>query len=203
MELIEANDDWFSVAVRRYKVIVAAIAEIDEHAWVDIDDYIGARAQVAETLYNGRRLIVRRTLNESDQPTMFDDWRHHALVTNQPGDVLDIDRCHRAHAVVELAIRQLTNDAGMIHMPSGVFQANAAWTVACTLARNLVRWAQLLTGADDILRAASTFRRRLVHLPGRLVRSARRTTLRLPRRWPWRTAWQQALADLRALPQPC
>ena len=134
---------------------------------------------------------------------MFEDWRHHAFLTKQPGEVLELDRDHRAHAVVELTIRDLKHDAGMIHMPSGVFQANAAWAVACTLAHNLVRWAQMLTVADEVLRAASTFRRRTVRLPGRLVRSARQLTLRLPRRWPWRTAWQQALADLRALPQPC
>lgn len=96
------------------KPIVAAIARIDDDAWVDIDDDIGARAQVAETLSNGRRLIVRRTLNESDHPTMFEDWRHHAFLTNQPGEALDLDRCHRAHAVVELTIRDLKHDAGMV-----------------------------------------------------------------------------------------
>lgn len=36
MELIEAHDDWFSVGIRMQKPIVAAIDEIDEHAWVDI-----------------------------------------------------------------------------------------------------------------------------------------------------------------------
>jgi hypothetical protein len=147
---------------------------------------------------------VRRTLNEAEQPTMFEDWRHHAFLTNLTGELLEVDRTHRAHAVVELAIRDLKHDAGMIHMPSGIFQANAAWAIACTLAHNLVRWTQLLTTPDgDVLRAGRTFRRRMLRLPGRLVRSARRWTLRLPTRWPWRTAWQQALADLRALPQPC
>jgi hypothetical protein len=37
--------------------------------------------------------------------------------------------------VVGLAIRDLKHDAGMSHLPSGVFQATAAWAVACTLAR--------------------------------------------------------------------
>jgi hypothetical protein len=105
---------------------------------------------------------------------------------------------------VELAIRDLKHDAGMIHMPSGIFQVNAAWTLACTLAHNLVRWTQLLTTPDgDVLRARRTFRRRMLRLPGRLVHTARRWALRLPTRWPWRTAGQQALADLRALPEPC
>jgi hypothetical protein len=204
MELIEGYDGWFTVGIRMQKPIMAAIETIDDDAWVDIDGYIGARAQVAETVYGGRRLIVRRTLNESDQPTLVEDWRHHAFLTNLPGDLLEVDRTHRAHAVVELAIRDLKHDAGMIHMPSGIFQANAAWAVACTLAHNLVRWTQLLTTPDaDVLRAGKTFRRRMLRLPGRLVHTARRWTLRLPTRWPWRTAWQQALADLRALPQPC
>lgn len=96
-------------------------------------------------------------------------------------------------------------------MPFGIFQANAAWTLACTLAHNLVRWTQLLTtsdtdsdgDSDGVLRSGKTFRRRMLRIPGRLVRTARRHTLRLPRRWPWGTAWQQALAELRALPQLC
>lgn len=204
MELIEGYGGWFTVGIRMQKPVVAAIETIDEDSWVDIDGYIGARAQVAETVYGGRRLIVRRTLNESVQPTLVEDWRHHAFLTNLEGEVLEVDRTHRAHAVVELAIRDLKHDAGMIHMPSGIFQANAAWAVACTLAHNLVRWTQLLTTPDgDVLRAGKTFRRRMLRLPGRLVHTARRWTLRLPTRWPWRTAWQQALADLRALPQPC
>lgn len=200
---IDGRGDLFTVGIRMQKPIRAAIAAIDDNAWVELEGYIGARAQVAETVYGGCRLIVRRTLNQGDQPTMFEDWRHHAFLTNLDGELLEVDRTHRAHAVVELAIRDLKHDAGMVHMPSGIFQANAAWAIACTLAHNLVRWTQLLTstvGEPDVIRSGKTFRRRMLRLPGRLVRSARRCTLRLPARWPWRTAWQAALADLRALP---
>lgn len=202
MTLIEGYGDAFTVGIRRQKPIVAAIDAIDDDAWIDIEGYIGAKAQVAATDYGTRRLVVRRTLDQGQQPGLFEDWRHHAFLTNLTGPVLEVDRTHRAHAVVELAIRDLKHDAGMIHMPSGVFQANAAWAIACSLAHNLVRWAQALTAGDDIVRTASTFRRRMLRLPGRLVRTARTWTLRLPTRWPWRTAWLTALADLRALPQP-
>lgn len=204
MTQLEDRGDRFTVGIRMQKPVVAAIEQIDEDDWVDIVGYVGARAQVAETLYNKRRLVVRRTLNLGTQPGLFEDWRYHAFLTNLEGELLEVDRTHRAHAVVELAIRDLKHDAGMIHMPSGIFQANAAWAVACTLAHNLVRWTQLLTTGDgDVLRSGATFRRRMLRIPGRLVRTARTWTLRLPARWPWRTAWQQALADLRALPQPC
>jgi hypothetical protein len=45
-----------------------------------------------------------------------------------------------------------------------------------------------------------TLRRRLFGLVGRLTRSARRLTLRLPARWPWAIGWSTALGRLRAIP---
>jgi hypothetical protein len=50
------------------------------------------------------------------------------------------------------------------------------------------------------IRAARTLRRRLLTLPGRLTRTARRWTLHLPTRWPWRHAFAAALTRIRALP---
>jgi len=47
---------------------------------------------------------------------------------------------------------------------------------------------------------AQTIRRRYLTLPGRITRNARRSTLHLPARWPWRESFTQALARLRAMP---
>jgi hypothetical protein len=47
---------------------------------------------------------------------------------------------------------------------------------------------------------AKTLRRRLLHLPGRLTRSARRHRLHLPTDWPWATQFLGALAHLQAIP---
>jgi hypothetical protein len=49
---------------------------------------------------------------------------------------------------------------------------------------------------------AKTVRRRLLTLPGRLTRSARRRRLHLPTDWPWATTFLEALARLRAITQP-
>lgn len=202
MAICDANGAWYSISVRMQTPIVSAIAAIDESAWIDLPDYIGARAQVAQTTYHGRRLIVRRTLNQGTQPTLIEDWRHHAFLTNRPGSVIELDRDHRAHALVELSIRDLKHGAGMIHMPSGHFQANAAWAVACTLAHNALRWSQLIGDPGTPVVTAKTLRRRLLHVPGRLVTSGRRRTLRLPTGWPWAHLLHRILDRLRALPQP-
>jgi hypothetical protein len=47
---------------------------------------------------------------------------------------------------------------------------------------------------------AKTLRRRLLSLPGRLTRSARRWRLHLPTGWPWARAFARAITRLRALP---
>jgi hypothetical protein len=206
----------FSITVRRHKAIVAAIDAIDDDAWVDIAYTEGGTAQVAETHWKGFRLIVRRTRIEGDPklPTLFASWRHHAFVTNRQGDMIDLDADHRAHAVIELAIRDLKHGTGLVHCPSGVFNANAAWLLATTLAHNLMRWTQLLgttpaatpdaagIAPTPLLRNARTLRRRLLSVPGRITRSARRTTLHLPARWPWQQPFIDTLERLRAIPAP-
>jgi hypothetical protein len=106
---------------------------------------------------------------------------------------------HRAHAVVELVIRDL-KDQAMAHFPSEQLSANAAWTVLAALAHNLTRWTELLGLPDRPISAARTLRRRLLALPGRLVSHAGRWKLRLPARRPWQTDFIEALTRIRALP---
>jgi hypothetical protein len=194
----------FSITVRKTAAITAKIDQIDEDAWVDIDYTHRGEAQVAETSLGKQRLIVRRTKVTDDPriPALFPHWRHHAFVTNRDGDAAALDADHRRHAVQELAIRDLKYGAGLIHCPSGRFNANAAWLLATTLAHNLTRWVALLGLDTQQLTVAKTARRRLLNIPGRLTHSARRWHLHLPSRWPWQHEFLHALERLRALPAP-
>jgi hypothetical protein len=192
----------FSITVRQTKSVTAAITAIHEAAWADIDYPDGGIAQVAETTLGEDRLIVRRTRLVGSQASLWPDWRYHAFVTDRVGGATELDADHRRHAVCELAIRDLKDGAGLRHFPSGRFLANAAWLVLGALAHNLLRWtATIGLGACGQL-VAKTFRRRLLALPGRLTRSARRRLLHLPRDWPWANQFLQALARLRAVPRP-
>jgi hypothetical protein len=178
----------YTMAVRtNTKGIAAAIAQIPDDAWVDIDYTPDGQAQVAERAYTTgsgrrqvtRRLIVRRTrLTDPAQQRLWPDWRHHAFLTDLTGDAVDIDRFHRHHAVVELAIRDLKEGAGLDHVPSGNFHANSAWLQCAVLAHNLIRWTAILGDArvEGELTVARTMRTRLLGLPGRLVNRAGRLT---------------------------
>ena len=190
----------YSIGVRMQPHVRAAIEQIPHGDWRPVEDYPErGEAQIAETTLGDRRLIVRRTRLIGDQAELFPDWRHFAFVTNRSDPLALVEAEHRQHAVVELAIRDL-KDQALRHFPSGKFNANAAWTVIACLAHNLQRWTTLIGLPSTTVRAARTVRRRLLALPGRLTRTARRWTLHLPARWPWQHAFIEALTRIRALP---
>ncbi len=190
----------FSITVNQNQAVRAAIERIPEEDWTPIEYPDGGVAEVAETDYHDMRLIVRRTRLVGPQAKLWPDWRHHAFVTDRPGTTVELDADHRRHAVVELAIRDLKEGAGLNHCPSGKFFANSAWAVIATLAHNVLRWIAALGLRLDGPIVAKTIRRRYLTLPGRLTRSARRHTLHLPARWPWHRTFEDALLRLRQLP---
>jgi hypothetical protein len=190
----------YSIGVRQQKHIKAAIAAIPEQDWQPVPDYPqGGEAQIAQTMLGVQRLIVRRTRLVGAQAELWPDWRHHAFLTNRTDPLEQVEAEHRQHAVVELAIRDL-KDQALAHFPSGKFLANAAWTVIAALAHNLLRWTTLIGLPDTVIPTARTLRRRLLSVPGRITRTARQVTLRMPARWPWDTQFLTALERLRAIP---
>jgi hypothetical protein len=199
-ERLERAGWQYSIGVRMIKTVRAAVAAIPEDAWSKVEDYPDdGEAQIAETVYAGRRLIVRRTRLLGAQAELWPDWRHFCFITNRDEDIKIVEAEHRDHAVVEQVIADL-KDQALAHFPSGHFHANAAWTVLAVLAHNLLRWTQLLGLPDTTVRAARTLRRRLLAVPGRLTRHARGWTLHLPARWPWHGDYISALNAIRVLP---
>jgi hypothetical protein len=191
----------FSIGVRLRPPVRAAIEQIDERAWQTLEDYPSTSiAQIAETtMPNGRRLIIRRVRTLDRQGELLPSWELFPFATNRTDALATVEAEHRQHAVCELAIRDL-KDQALAHFPSGKFFANAAWTVVACLAHNLLRWTSIIGLPGQTIRAARTLRRRLLALPGRLTRTARRWTLHLPARWPWQHAFAEALTRIRALP---
>lgn len=201
----------WSITVRVNAQVRACIEAIDPSAWVPIVYPDAGEAQVAETTYvtrvNGHertvRLVVRRSrLTDRAQQALWPDWRHHVFISDLELALVDMDRFHREHATVELAIKDLKEGAGLEHCPSGRFFANAAWLACAVLAHDLVRWSARLGDihSDDRLTVARTVRTKVLALPGRLVNRSGTLVLRLPARWPWADTFLGALEQLRSLP---
>jgi hypothetical protein len=157
----------FSVTARQDKKIRAAIASIPDSAWRPIPYWLStpevSGADVAETTYTcfahtkdalEVRLIVRRVRpTPGSQLALFTDFDYHAMVTNCDGDLLQVEADHRRHAVVEQSIAELKS-AGLAHLPSGRFMANAAWLALAVTAHNLRRAVGALAGMGRARRAA-------------------------------------------------
>ena len=101
------------------------------------------------------------------RPQLWPDWRYHALATNTGLSAVAADAFYRAHARVELAIRDIKAHAGLSHCPSGNFFANAAWLACATLAHNLYRWIEQHTRPAGRLTNAK-------HCPHPTVQTARK-----------------------------
>src|SRR3954463_6623227 len=97
-ELLEARGWQYSIGVRNIKKVKAAIEAIPEQHWLRIDYPAGGEAQIAETVYDGRRLIVRRTRLIGSQAELWPHWRHFAFITNRTDDITIVEAEHRDHA---------------------------------------------------------------------------------------------------------
>jgi hypothetical protein len=208
----------FSVTAPMNASIRAAIAAIPDDAWRPIrypraiwDGQLGAwvsDAEVAETRYTAfaskkgqaitARLIVRRVrdLNKQaaeGQGELFPVWRHHAVFTDSPVELVQSEGQHRDHAIVEQVFADW-NDGPLAHMPSGVFTANAAWLSIAAMAHNLIRAAGALASLPFARARAATIRRDLIAVAARTARHGRgHLTLHLPEGWHREHEWLNLL----------
>jgi hypothetical protein len=208
----------FSLTARMTPAVRGAIGTVDPAAWTPIrypkavwDDDEQAwisDAEIAEvpfTAFTSRRkgehvtarLLVRRVrrlqprpvAGTGEQAELFAAHRYHAVFTDSPLPLVQAEKAHREHAIVEQVIADLKNGP-LAHLPSGKFTANAAWLVLAAIAFNLTRAAGALASAFHARATTGTIRAQLISVPAPLARSARRLTLHLPQNWPWEPAWQ-------------
>lgn len=123
-----------------------------------------------------------------------------------------VEHFHRHRAQIEERLKEAKLGQALRHLPSGDEHANRVWLTAALLALNLTAWCCDLcptAGASGkapqhapLRRAAHTLRRILFCIPARIVRSARRTILRLPEGFRHADVFQATLDAVYALPPP-
>lgn len=206
----------FSVGYEVDERVREALGELPSSAWQSAIDADGKKrdgAQVAELTDDvdlsawpkGTRLIVRRERpHPGAQLSVFDceaGYRHTAFITDQSDtDIAALECRHRGRAKVEDEIR-CGKDTGMRRLPFASFEHNMVWLELSLIAQEMLAWPRLLCFEGELaLAEPKRLRQRVLHVAGKVTRSGRRTTLRLPRSWPWAEALVTAFARLRALP---
>jgi len=127
---------------------------------------------------------------------------HLALTTRRSPEAhrwIQAEAAHRGHAIIEQVIAEL-KDGPLAHLPSGKFNANAAWLVLANIAFNRTCAAGSLASRFHARARLATLRAHLINVPGRLVRSARWLTLHLPQHWRWQHIWQNLDQRARGAP---
>ena len=164
----------------------------------------------------------RRTLHPDQRALPFPElaqqpavYAYSFIVTNldvsSPARAAAAEHWYRHRTTVENLFRDSKLGAALRHLPSGYPQVNLAWMWGALLAAAMAAWLHQLTATalgEDIVHGhgvrggkamIATLRRRLIAVPGRLVRHARHLTLRLP---PGHSLLPEVLARLRNLPGP-
>ena len=206
----------FSVGYDLTETVREAIVQIPDLAWVSAVDQDGTQrpnGHVAEITADldlagwpaGSRVIVRRERAHPGAQLTFTDHdghRYQAILTDQPGEIADIERRHRARARVEDHIRN-DKDTGLRNLPFRDFEHNRVWLQLVLIAHDLIAWTQRLLLTGELARAEpKRLRYRLLHVAARLAFHARTATLRLQASWPWAGELAAAFARLRTLPAP-
>jgi hypothetical protein len=211
-------DTCFSVGVAITESIREAIRQAGD--WVpalDTDGDLRDGAEICEITGlvpadgypTGTRFIVRRERpHPGAQLSLFDTiegMRHQVMATDTPpggGNIQFLEARHRAHARVEDRIRT-GKDSGFGRFPSRIFAINQAWLELALAGIDLLAWTQHLLLDGELAHAEpKKLRYRLLHVAGRLTRTARQTRLRIAGTWPWATDLAAAFTRLAALPQP-
>ena len=137
----------------------------------------------------GTRMIARR---EDPHPgaqltfTDVDGHRFQVCITDLADpDIAYLEALYRGRGRAERRICD-AKDTGLANLPSASFAINHAWLQLSLIACDLLAWARLLTLDGDLASAEpKRLRYCLLHAAGVLVRSGRRTRLRIADNWPW------------------
>jgi hypothetical protein len=137
----------------------------------------------------GTRAIARR---EDPHPgaqltfTDVDGHRYQVFLTDLADrDIAYLEGVYRGRGRAECYIRD-AKDTGLAHLPSADFAINQAWLTVVLMAGDLLAGLRSLCLQGELSQAEpKRLRYCLLHAAGLLVRSARRTTLRVAAGWPW------------------
>ena len=156
-----------------------------------------------------RFVVIRRPIpedpEEASQLPLFRDRRYtyEVLVTNLKLSPWRVWRFYAPRATVEKIIRELLYDLPLNQIPTKRWIANVAFFHTMMLAYNLVHWLKRTCLSRVYSQATvETVRRDFLAVPARLTRPAGRHVLQLPRAYPLRKEFLEAIGKIDRLRLP-
>lgn len=205
----------FSIGLAVQPWVRDAIFAVPESEWAPALDQDGEERDGAEVCElqslnlagwpEGTRAICRRErAHPGAQLRLWEEGRgirHQVFITDQPDpDPAVLEARHRCRARIEDGIR-CAKATGLRNFPSSFAAFNHAWLELLLTGQCLMAWTQrlCLSGEAQICEP-KRLRQCLLHVAARVVRTGRRTIIRLQQDWPWSQELARAFTRLRALP---
>jgi hypothetical protein len=195
MSAIAERSAYFFIKAKMDRPLCESVTLRPSWKTVDVDAHGYAVTQVAEVVFMrpswleaglAVRVIARRTREHTSgrQTALWADadWTTQVFLTNDPSiDPTDVPFEYNGRASIEPLIGELKGAWAIGKVPSETFIANHAMFLIKLLAHNLLRRFVRRTCLGPVQNwRAAWIRRVLLCVPGRIVRSARRWSLRLP-----------------------
>jgi hypothetical protein len=164
--------------------------------------------ETAEFMYQPTRwkkeyrfVVIRRLIPEdpTEQLTLFSmgKYSYQVLVTNMRLTPLNTWRFYNGRAAVELIIKELKGDYPLGKIPTKYFAANEAYFHTLLFSYNLINWFKRLCLPKEFHNMTlKSLRARLLLIPGELVRSKNRPTLKLPANFLYKDAFEYAIKKI-------
>jgi hypothetical protein len=148
-----------------------------------------------------RFVVVRRLIPEdpTEQLTLFSmgKYIYQVIVTNMKLTTLNTWRFYNGRAAVELIIKELKGDYPLGKIPTKHFAANEAYFHTLLFSYNLINWFKRLCLPKEFQNMTlKTLRARLLLIPGELVRTENRPTLKLPANFLYKGAFEYAIKEI-------
>jgi hypothetical protein len=142
-----------------------------------------------------RFVVIRRLIPEdpTEQLTLFSmgKYSYQVIVTNMKLTPLNTWRFYNGRAAVELIIKELKGDYPLGKIPTKYFAANEAYFHTLLFSYNLVNWfKRLCLPIEFQTMTLKTLRARLLLIPGELIKSGNKPTLKLPANFLYKSAFE-------------
>ena len=148
-----------------------------------------------------RFVVIRRLIAEdpTEQLTLFamGKYSYQVIVTNMKLTPVNTWRFYNGRAAVELIIKELKGDYPLGKIPTKYFAANEAYFHTLLFSYNLVNWfKRLCLPMEFQAMTLKTLRARLLLIPGELIKSGNRPTLKLPANFLYKSAFEYAIKKI-------
>lgn len=204
VEYLESKKALFIIVAKLTKPLKRKLASLSYRKY-------GSGIETAEFKYqpmNWKReyrfVVARRPIPEEPLPqlTLFTigNYSYQVFVTNLKLNPLNAFRFYNKRAAIELIIKELKENYPLGKIPTKYFGANEVYFHILLFSYNLINWFKRLCLPREFLNLTlKILRYRLLLIPGELIRTDNRPTLKLPANFLYKDAFEYAIKKIKKL----